>query len=295
MTDRLCAEWTVPPRINGVLLKEFLRTGCKMSRKTLAEIKHSGGSLLVNGTERTVRFPVYEGDLVTVFFAPEIPSPGIEALDMPLNIVYEDEHVLLLNKPPGLATVPSPDDPGRSLAGAVIGYFRKESIPSTFHAVSRLDRDTSGLLAAAKHRYAHHRLSESGTVRSYLAIVQGNLKESTGTINSPIVRKEGSIIERTTAAQGKRAVTHYRCIEEKAGISLVSIRLETGRTHQIRVHFASIGHPLAGDTLYGTDSSLISRHALHAYELAFTHPITEDTCQFTCAMPDDMRRAWEKA
>ncbi|WP_281280025.1 RluA family pseudouridine synthase [Alteribacter natronophilus] len=278
-----------------MLLREFLRSHRNMSRKTLAEIKHGGGKLLLNRVEETVRSTVAEGDLVTVVFPPEQPSPAIVPIDLPLMVIYEDDHLLVVSKPPGLPTVPSPDSPGRSLAGAAAAYFLQRKIPSTFHAVSRLDRDTSGLVVLAKHRYAHHQLSEQGAARTYLAIVQGTLSEKCGKIDQPIGRKPGSIIERTVQPGGKRAVTHFEVIGEGNGLTLVRVHLETGRTHQIRVHFSHKGHPLAGDTLYGGDGSLIGRQALHAAETSFRHPITGKLLQFKADIPADMNNLWRRA
>ncbi|WP_096435715.1 RluA family pseudouridine synthase [Alteribacter populi] len=292
----LSITWEIPPSLSGKVLREFLRDEKQMSRKTLAEIKYKGGALLVNDREETVRALVKPGDKITVVFPPEQVSPLLTGKTYPFSIVAEDDHMMVVHKPAGLPTVPSKERPGYSLAHAVIGYYECEGVPSTFHAVNRLDKDTSGLMIVAKHRYAHDlfvKAQQKGNlVREYQALVSGQLEKKEGTIDAAIGRKESSIIERIVSPGGQPAITHYQALAESRNASLVHVQLETGRTHQIRVHFASINHPLLGDTLYGGNSSTISRHALHSWKLTFEHPLTGKMHTYVEKLPQDMEAAW---
>ena len=182
------------------------------------------------------------------------------------------------------------------MANALAYYFDQQNRPFVFRCINRLDRDTSGLTIVAKHYVSAGMLSTmiankaaSGIMREYLAIVKGSVQPSEGTITAPLGRKEGSIIERTVDFEkGESAVTHYRVLDEKNGHSLVSLILETGRTHQIRIHMKYLGYPLIGDYLYNPDMEQIQRQALHAWKLSFVHPITGETLAFTAPLPEDM-------
>ncbi|MCM3715585.1 RluA family pseudouridine synthase [Alkalihalobacillus oceani] len=286
-------DWIVGSDCDQQLLRLFLREGCQLSKRTLADIKFNGGRILLNGREATVRATVYEGDRVTVELPPEEVSPSMQPEKLELKIVYEDSHLLVLNKPAGMATIPSREHPRHSLANAVLGYYQEKAIPATFHAVNRLDKDTSGLLVVAKHRFAHDRLSklqQQGRLkRRYLAIVAGKLSEERGTIDLPIARQDDSIITRQVDARGQRAITHYEVEAYLEHATFVKIALETGRTHQIRVHFSHVGHPLLGDDLYGGPVEQIKRQALHCYRLEVEHPFTEEILVFEQPLPGDMK------
>lgn len=286
-------KWTINKDHHGMVLREFLRIEKQISKRALAHIKFAGGSIFVNGEHATVRKVLQEGDQILVHFPPEVPSESIYMDPIPLDIIYEDEHFLVVNKPPQMATIPSHEHPRGTLANAVLYYFKQHGISSTFHAVNRLDKDTSGLVLIAKHSYAHDlmtREQKRGQVkRKYIAIVQGRLSSEQGTINAPIGRKEDSIIERVVRPDGQFAVTHYEVITQQADKAVVSVRLETGRTHQIRVHFAHIGHPLLGDDLYGGNRLEISRQALHSHICTFYHPFVERELTFTVDPPMDMK------
>jgi 23S rRNA pseudouridine1911/1915/1917 synthase len=184
--------------------------------------------------------------------------------------------------------------PDRSLAQAVLYYYEEHQISSTIHVVNRLDRDTSGLVLIAKHRYAHDLLSkqqkQKTMKRTYLAFVHGIVEKEKAVINRPIGRKEGSIIEREVREDGKTAVTHYEVIEQWEQYALLALSLETGRTHQIRVHMASINHSLLGDNLYGGTHELIGRQALHSHTLTFYHPFLEGIVTFKALPPEDMEQ-----
>ncbi|WP_088103490.1 RluA family pseudouridine synthase [Halalkalibacter urbisdiaboli] len=285
-------HWQVDESYAGNVLRSYLREEQQISKKALADIKFGGGTIKVNGKEATVRTILHTSDVVSITLPPEIPSDSIIPEDIPLTIVYEDEHVMVINKPPGMATIPSREHRTNTLANAVIGYFNREGISSTFHAVNRLDKDTSGLLVVAKHRLAHDRLSKiqkkGNLSRYYQTIVHGKLESQTFTIDAPIGRNEESIIEREVREDGKRAITHCEVVAEGEQVSFVSVKLETGRTHQIRVHFAYIGHPLCGDDLYGGERTFIKRHALHCHQVKFVHPFTGEVLHFQADLPDDM-------
>jgi len=180
------------------------------------------------------------------------------------------------------------------LSHALLHYYEQHHIASTIHLVNRLDRDTSGLLIVAKHRYVHHLFSKEqrhhNIHRTYRALVHGVLPGDNGTINEPIGRKNESIIEREVRPDGQHAVTHYEVLERFNDYTYVQLKLETGRTHQIRVHLSHLGHPLLGDELYGGRRDAIERQALHSYELNFYHPILQKAFSFTAEIPEDMRR-----
>ncbi|MFC4353642.1 RluA family pseudouridine synthase [Chryseomicrobium palamuruense] len=276
------------------LLREVVRQA-GISKRALTDIKFQGGTLLVNGQEHTVRKRITDGDVVTIVFPPEKMSDGLITVNKPLVIVYEDDHLLIVDKPPGLPSIPSKDHPHDSLANRIAGYYIKKEYLATVHMVTRLDRDTSGLVLVAKHRHAHHQLSlqlqNHRIDKRYYAVVEGHVKKETDVLIAPIARKGDSIIERHVSPDGKFAKTEYRVKMRLSGdfqATLVDIKLWTGRTHQIRVHMAYMGHPLLGDDLYGGSMKWLNRQALHAYSLMFQHPLTLETCLFTSPFPPDI-------
>ncbi|KAA0546719.1 RluA family pseudouridine synthase [Bacillus sp. BGMRC 2118] len=274
-----------------MLVREFLKKQ-EISKVALTDIKFGGGDILVNNVSVTVRYVLREGDVLKVLFPPEKRSDDLLSENIPLHIVYEDAYLLVINKPPFMSTIPSRDHPTSSLANALLYYYEQKNIQSTVHIVNRLDRDTSGLLIVAKHRYTHHLFSKQQKVREihrrYEAFVHGQIKQDCGTIQAPIGRKEDSIIEREVREDGQDAVTHFEVLARYKGFVHVSLKLETGRTHQIRVHMSHLGHPLLGDDLYGGKRELIARQALHSTELSFTHPITKENLHFEISLPEDM-------
>ncbi len=285
----LTLKWTVEHE-EGMLLREFLLKKIGLSRSVLTDIKFNGGRIEVNGEVRNVRTVVQSGDRVEVTFPEEEVSESMRPIEMPLRICYEDEHFLLVNKKANLPTIPSRHSE-ESLAQAVLYYYKTLELKRTIHTVNRLDRDTSGLVLFAKHRFAHDLLSKQQKnkqmKRYYLALVHGKI-DGEGRVDKPIGRKEGSIIERCVREDGQRAVTHYQLLEMYSSYSLLELGLETGRTHQIRVHMASIGHPLLGDDLYGGSKEFITRQALHSAKMEFYHPFLDKTLRFEADLEEDM-------
>ncbi|TWI53282.1 RluA family pseudouridine synthase [Halalkalibacter nanhaiisediminis] len=291
-------KWIVGSDCDKQLLRLFLREHCQISKKALAEIKFNGGRIFLNGQEVTVRAMIHEGDQVIIMLPAETVSNAVQPEKVDINIVYEDEHLLVMNKEAGMATIPSREHPHHTLANAVLGYYKEKGIPATFHAVNRLDKDTSGLLVVAKHRLAHDRLSKLQQVgklkRYYQAIVEGAVAEKEGTIDAPIARSKDSIISREVREGGQRAVTHYKVKATTEHATFVDINLETGRTHQIRVHFSHLGHPLLGDDLYGGILDEMNRQALHCYRVEFEHPFNGKVTTFEQGLPEDMRAYLKK-
>lgn len=277
---------------HNIMLKDYLYDELKFSHRLVKKVKSPLGKLQINGEVKTVRYLLQEGDKLTIEFPPEEISKSIQPEKINLCTLYEDEHLLILDKPAGIPTIPSRLHLTGTLANGISYYYKKNSIPFTVHIVTRLDKDTSGLVLIAKHQYSHSLLSdlqrEHKIKRSYRAIVHGNLEKKKGTINAPIGRSPTSIIERMITIDGKRAVTHYQVINEFNGYSDVQIDLETGRTHQIRVHFSSIGHPLVGDDLYGGKMGTIKRQALHCNKISFLHPFSQESIQLKSDFPNDM-------
>jgi 23S rRNA pseudouridine1911/1915/1917 synthase len=291
MNKRFCLKWEMSTEEVGMTIKEFLKAH-QISKAALTDIKFSGGKILVNGDEMNVRYLLKMGDQLSVIFPIEVPSEGLLSESIPLEIVYEDEYVLIVNKPPFMNTIPSREHPSGSLANALLGYYEQIGLSAATHIVTRLDRNTSGLVLVAKHRHVHHLLSDqqkSGLVkRTYLAIVHGRLREDVGTIKAPIGRKPNSIIEREVSEYGQYACTHFRVLERFDRFTFVELQLETGRTHQIRVHMSYLGYPLLGDDLYGRSLEFINRQALHCRAVAFIHPFSGREMRFEVPLAEDM-------
>ena len=255
-------------------------------------------SILINGVWSYMRTVLHRDDILTVHIKEDGSSPNIPPVKLPLDIVYEDGDILVVNKPAGMPIHPSLNNYRNSLANALMYYFSEQGVPFIFRCTNRLDRDTSGLTVIAKHLVSSSILSGMGTrheiEREYLAVVRGSVTPASGTISAPLARAGTSLIERKVDFDhGEHAVTHYRVVDEKNGHSLVSLTLETGRTHQIRVHMKYIGFPLVGDYLYNPDMEHIARQALHSHRLRFRHPITGEWMEFTAPLPDDMAHILE--
>ena len=205
------------------------------------------------------------------------------------TIAYEDDYLLIIDKPAGMLVHPTVNEWGTTLYDYVTEYYQRKGITANIHPVSRLDRHTSGLVIFAKEPIIQHWLSQQQMDKEYLAIVTGELPNDEGIIEAPIARKEGSIIERCVSENGKYAKTSYKLLAKRKCLSLLQVKLFTGRTHQIRVHMAYIGCPLFNDNLYGTPGPQ-SRHALHAFKLRFIHPVSDTPVEITRTLPEDLRR-----
>lgn len=295
--SKFTLQWDIQIADAGKLVKDFLKEQ-EISKASLTDIKFAGGKIMVNDEEVTVRKQLCAGDKVVVEFPLESPSESMHGEEVSLDIIYEDEYFLVINKPAGMNTIPSREHPVGSLANGIIGYYERIGHQATVHIVTRLDRDTSGLVLVAKHRHIHHLMSKQqkvGTVkRKYVAFAEGIFSERKGKIEEPIGRKKDSIIEREVQEDGQYACTHFEVLKQGNAYAHVSLQLKTGRTHQIRVHLSYIGHPLLGDDLYGGEVSLIKRQALHCGKVEFFHPIKKDTLQFEVPMPSDMEKLFLK-
>ena len=282
----------------GLRVEQFLRRK-RYSGQNLSEIKRMPKSILVNGVHYYMRQELSTGDHLQVRICETQNSEKIPPTKLPLDIVYEDEDLLVLNKPAGMPIHPSLNNYTNSIANALAYYFQSQGKPFIFRCCNRLDRDTSGLTIVSKHLVSGSILSDMTKYREvhreYLAIARGSVTPSEGTIQAPLGRKEGTIIERTVDCEhGEDAVTHYKVVKEANGHSLVSLRLETGRTHQIRIHMKYLGYPLIGDYLYNPDMEYMTRQALHSHHMEFTHPITGEHMSFTAPLPEDMARVMQE-
>lgn len=276
----------------GMAVGQFLKER-GYSRHALTLLKQTEGGILCNGREVYLSQPLRKGDRMDLFLKEEVPEE-IEPVELPFGIVYEDDDLMVVDKPADMPIHPSMKNHDNTLANAAAWYGRTKGDSFVYRCVNRLDRDTTGLLILAKHilsatgLYGQMRAREIR--RTYLAIVKGMIREE-GTIDLPVGRKEDSAIERMIDLEhGERAVTHYRPVRQGKDWTLIECRLETGRTHQIRVHMSSFGHPLIGDFLYGSREEQMPRQALHSWKLSFVHPIMGRPMEFVSPLPPDMQK-----
>lgn len=284
MTRRL--QYTIPHEYSSRRVLDFLKH-LGFSHRLITKLKQTPDGILLNGEHIRTIDPMSEGDILVI----NLPTDKKESIsipvEMPLDIIYEDDDILVLNKPAMLAVHESHNHLGDTLSNAVAFHLKKEGKPSVFRAVGRLDKGTSGLMVCALNRYAASRLS--GKIKKqYLAIATG-IYEGEGTIDAPIYRPDPILTVRTVDERGEKAVTHWKALKNDGKNTLLRVKLETGRTHQIRVHFASLGTPLVGDTMYGTPDERICHQALHCCECRFMHPVKNEEMHFFCDMPDDMK------
>lgn len=287
--------YLIDPADAGKTIARYL-SGLGYSDRLIVRLRNTPDSFQIEASPVFSNRILNAGDRLTVILAEKKGSESIIPVPMELSILFEDDHLMVLDKPPGMPVHPSMGNYGNTLANGVAWYMKQQNKDFVFRAVNRLDRDTSGLLLVAKNSLSSCILSEAvkshAIHREYAAIVCGKTDES-GTIDVPIARKEGSAIERIPdPAHGDPAVTHYRTIayNKNTDLSFIGLLLETGRTHQIRVHMNYIGHPLPGDFLYYPDCTYIKRQALHSAYLRFVHPITGKTLEFYAPLPEDMKR-----
>ena len=289
MTKRILS-YTVPRELCGTRIRDVLRRGMKMSGTLIKELKAESDDILLN-CERALTSDVVKAGDVIVCTVHDRASENIIPVKLSLDILFEDEDILIINKPPHMPVHPTKGHITDTLANGVTAHYNENGETHIFRAVNRLDRDTSGVMCIAKNSYASTRLCNelaAGELRRmYLAIVEGSL-DSCGTVNAPIKRVD--YLRRAVREDGQAAVTHYEPIETVRGYTLLRLRPEMGRTHQIRVHMSHIGHPLLGDWLYGTeDKALFPRQALHSAQLRLIHPVTGKEMQFTAPLPEDMK------
>ena len=274
--------------INELILKEF-----NFSNRLLTKLIKNK-NILFNEKEVDTRTLVTNPGIIKIDLSYKEDNSNIVSTKMNLNIVYEDEWMLVVNKPAGCPIHPSRLHYEDSLSNGIKYYFDSINLNKKIRPVNRLDLNTSGLVVFAKCEYIQENFSNQMAnnlfKKEYLCLVDGLFKEKNGTIDLPISRKQGSIIERTINENGKKSVTHYEVLKEFNKYSLVHCKLETGRTHQIRVHMQAIGHPILGDTLYGKKSDLISRQALHSSKIECIHPVTKNKLTFIAKLPDDIQR-----
>ncbi|MFQ9696232.1 MAG: RluA family pseudouridine synthase [Zhenhengia sp.] len=295
-------QYKIEEQHNGKCISMFLKEK-EYSRAVIIELKKTKTGIQKNGTWAGVNEILNTGDILEICLTEQGSSENIVPRELQLDILYEDEDILVVNKPYDTPIHPSVNNYNNTLANGVVHYYQQQNKPYIFRCINRLDRDTTGVTILAKNLISasilSKRMKERGLSRTYVAFVEGITKEE-GTIDLPIGREEGTIIKRKIdEKEGKHAVTHYCKLEELQvegkAVSVVALQLETGRTHQIRVHMASIGHPLLGDFLYNESNHMLTRQALHAASCAFYHPITGEYKRITAPLPKDMEMLMQRS
>ena len=283
---------------NEIKIRDYMKDNLNLSGRFIRG-SAMNKRLRVNGKEVKLSYRLHEGDIIEVIVNAE-ESQDIEGEDLNIKVIYEDDDLLIVDKPPFMVVHPTKSHQTGTLANGVIHHFRSNNDNSIVRLVSRLDRDTSGLIMIAKNQFSHMNLAKSMEKnlikKSYLAIIHGELKNHEGTIDLPIGRPTNETIKRAVLEDGQRSITHYKVIESYKEGALVELLLETGRTHQIRVHLSHVGCPIYGEQLYSdfNDEELISRQALHAYVLSLPHPRTGKILNFKSDLPEDMQKLINK-
>ena len=287
-------EYQITEQFHNMTIGNYLKT-LGFSHQCVIALKKQEKGILLNGIWAYVNTLLSEGDTLTLTLSEDESSEKIPPVNLPLHILYEDEDILVLNKPADMPIHPSLNNYENTLANAVAYYYDSQNIPFVFRCINRLDRDTTGVTMLAKNPFSAGILSEMvrnrEIHREYVAIADGIFLQKEGIVDAPIGRKEGSTIEREINLEtGERAVTHYTVLKENKDLNCSQIKLwlETGRTHQIRVHMKHLGHPLLGDFLYNPEMTYIKRQALHSHSLTFKHPITKEPMHFVAPVPSDM-------
>lgn len=293
MSRRL--ELAITPELAGVRVDTLLKRHMGLSGTVVRRIKWWEDGILADGVRVHTDYRPGLGQVLSVRLSDPERRNGIVPAPGPLDIVYEDDDLIVLNKAPGVSVHPGPGHFDDTLGNFLVDYYEKTGQEADFHPVHRLDRGTSGLLVAAKHPHAQevlkNQLHTDAFRRVYLAVCEGAPDPPAGVVDAPLGPRPGSLMEQMVRPDGKTARTHYKVLEVRNGRALLRLELDTGRTHQIRVHLAHIGHPLTGDFLYGTeDRDLIGRPALHSAQLFFRHPITKSALEFRCPLPEDIAR-----
>ena len=302
MTKERIIHYRIPNSYEGHKISEFLRNQ-GISAKSIIRLKSDVENVLLNDEPGFINRILKKDDRLTLCVKELESSKKIPPVDLPLSIIYEDEDILIVNKPANMPIHPSMNNYENTLGNAVAYYYMKKGEPFLYRCINRLDRDTTGLTILAKHYLScgilYDEMESREIKRTYYAIVENRTVFDapyahrllqTGTIDLPLGRKPDSAIERMVDIKsGDKAITHYRVLATNDGLSLLELQLDTGRTHQIRVHMQAIGHPLIGDFLYNPKDSHMKRQALHAGKLSFRHPITKETLSFTAPVPQDMQ------
>ncbi len=274
-------------------IKEVLKTKFEISDRLLTKLKKNN-LIFLNNSIANIKSPVNSNDIIEISLNYNEDNTNIVPTKMSLEILFEDDYLLIINKPAGYPIHPSMLHFEDSISNGVKYYFNSINLHKKIRPVNRLDKDTSGVVIFAKNEYIQEclvkQMKNGQFLKEYIAICEGTLPNNCGTINAPISRKEGSIIERCVNNSGDVAITHYSVIKACDKFSVVNLILETGRTHQIRVHTAYIGNPIIGDTLYGNSSDLINRQALHSYKTSFIHPISKKKMVIIAPLYDDMKK-----
>lgn len=302
----------VPQALTEISAKAFLRGIENISNSMWRKLKKPESDFRVNGISvKAATTMLHAGDIVT-WVLPGNENSNIQPENIPLSICYEDEFLLIVDKPAGMLVHPTGGVHNATIANGILNYYMKCGLNLPFRPVHRLDKNTSGLVLIAKDPRVQYALSTNKVQyderphslehikplhRHYIAVISGNLPNKDGVFDEPIGRKPGSIIERmvmTESEGGQPAITNYQCIAENETAALLELSLETGRTHQIRVHLSHAKHPIMGDDLYGGDTSMISRQALHAYRMYFVHPITKEQIDVVSKLPLDIENLLEK-
>ena len=280
--------------VAGRTVDSLLRRHLELSGTVIRRMKWLEDGIMVDGQRVTVRRKVCEGETLSI----RLTDPSSADQPVPtqgdLDILYEDEDMVVVNKQPGVLIHPSHGHFDDTIGNFLMWHWQQRGEESGFHPVHRLDKGTTGLLIVAKHPHGQEKLKQqlhTGSFRRrYLAVCEGHPQPEEGIIDAPIGMVEGSLMQREVRPDGQSARTHYKLLSTHGGRALVELELETGRTHQIRVHMAHIGHPLTGDFLYGTeDKTLIPRPALHSWQVEIAHPITGESLQLTAPLPEDMQ------
>ena len=290
--DIMKLSYTVKQNDSYINVLDVLKNEFLLSARLITKLKQSN-NIFFNEEIAYTKKLVCANDVVSVLIDFVEDNSNIVATNIPLDIIYEDEYLLAINKPANMPVHPSMLHYEETLSNAVKYYFDTLNLKRKIRIVNRLDKDTSGIVIFAKNEYIQEclikQMKTKELKKEYLAIVTGYLQKKSDTLCFPISRKEGSIIERTVNPNGDIAITHYNILKDQNNLSLVHVFLETGRTHQIRVHFSHINHPILGDTLYGTPSPLINRQALHSYKITLLHPISKQILTLEAPIPNDMK------
>ncbi|MCR4594867.1 MAG: RluA family pseudouridine synthase [Clostridiales bacterium] len=281
-------EYTIDKEYHGKKVEAFMRRKMNASARLIRGLKHIPDGITVNGSHARTIDLLSEGDILRFHITEKDDFEYAEAVEMNLEVLYEDNDLLIINKPAGLPNHPSHNHQGDTLANAVAYHLEKEGKTARFRSVGRLDRGTSGIVVCALNRFCAAKLSGK-IYKEYLAVCEGEY-EGEGTIDKPIYRPDPIITKRTVDERGERAITEWKALKSKNGRTLLRIHLVTGRTHQIRVHFSSLGTPLCGDTMYGERTDEISHQALHCTYIRFIHPVTGETIEIESPMPEDMEK-----